>query len=270
MLWIDGHPVAAAEPLDRGLEFGDGLFETMAVVSGRVRLLDRHLQRLARGCERLRLPAPDLPALREQIHVAAATPETGVVKVIVTRGEGGVGYAMPRHAESRVYLVTSPARRAAIRPGVDGAKVVCLPTPIASSSRLAGLKHLNRLEQVLLRDDVAQRKADEGLVADTEGRLISGAMTNVFLVIDGVLVTPALDHCGIEGVMRGAIVDHLAQRGTPVAIRDVGLSECAQASELFLTNALLGVWPVLELDGRPLAIGPWARQLQTEIAQWAD
>jgi 4-amino-4-deoxychorismate lyase len=153
---------------------------------------------------------------------------------------------------------------------VDGAKVVCLPTPIASSSRLAGLKHLNRLEQVLLRDDVAQRNADEGLVTDTQGRVISGAMTNVFLVIDGTVVTPALDHCGIEGVMRCAIVDHLVQRGTPVAIRDVSVAECAQASELFLTNALLGVWPVLELDGRPLAIGPWARQLQTEIAQWAD
>jgi 4-amino-4-deoxychorismate lyase len=270
MLWIDGHPVAAAEPLDRGLEFGDGLFETMAVVSGRVRLLDRHLQRLARGCEQLRLPAPDLQALREQIHVAAATPDTGVVIVVMTRGEGGVGYAIPRHSRPRVYVVTSPARRAAIRPGFDGARVVCLPTPIAASPRLAGLKHLNRLEQVLMREDVTQQGVDEGLVADTEGRLISGAMTNVFLVIDGVLVTPTLDHCGIEGVMRGAIVDHLAQRGTPVVMREVALSECAKASELFLTNALLGVWPVLELDGRPLAIGPWARQLQTEIAQWAD
>ena len=226
MLWIDGHPVAAAEPLDRGLEFGDGLFETMAVVSGRVRLLDRHLHRLSRGCERLRLHTPDLDALREQIQVAAAT--------------------------------------------LDGARIVCLSTPIAASPRLAGLKHLNRLEQVLLRDDVAQQGVDEGLVADTAGRVISGAMTNVFLVIEGVVVTPAVEHCGIEGVMRGAVVDHLARRGTPVVVRDVALAEVAVASELFLTNALLGVWPVIELDGRPLPIGPWARRLQTEIAQWAE
>jgi 4-amino-4-deoxychorismate lyase len=270
MLWIDGRQVADAAPLDRGLEFGDGLFETMAVVNGRVRLLARHLDRLTRGCERLRLAMPDLDALRAQIQMAAATPEAGVIKVIVTRGVGGVGYAMPRHGSPHVYVVASPARRAAIRPGIDGARVVCLPTPISASPRLAGLKHLNRLEQVLLRDDVAQLGVDEGLVTDASGHLISGAMTNVFLVIDDTVVTPALDRCGIDGVMRNAVVDYLRQHGKSVTIRDVALSECGQASELFLTNALMGVWPVIELDGRALPVGPWARQLQTVIASWAD
>ena len=146
--------------------------------------------------------------------------------------------------------------------------MVRLPSPLGQQPRLAGLKHLNRLEQVMLRRDLAALSADEGLVCDGEGRLVCGVMTNVFLVLDGLIVTPALDRCGIAGVMRAALVDHLASQGTPVQVRDVGLDECARASEIFLTNALVGVWPVVAVDGVALSTGPWSQRLAAEVARW--
>jgi 4-amino-4-deoxychorismate lyase len=268
MLWIDGLEAANAAPLDRGLEFGDGLFETMAVLEGRVRLLDRHLQRLVRGCERLKIVTPDLVLLRAEIVRAATMQGSGLLKLILTRGDGGSGYGMVTTTTPRRYLVAQPSRRPPIERGVGGARVARLPTPLSLQPRLAGLKHLNRLEQVLLRADVAALGLDEGLVGDPEGRLISGVMSNVFLVLNGQVVTPALERCGIEGAMRGAIIDSLSAAGVSVSVRDVAMTECTDASEMFLTNALVGVWPILSLEGKPLVVGPWARRLQDDVARW--
>ena len=264
MLWIDGQPSEHAAPLDRGLEFGDGLFETMAVCDGRVRLLERHLQRLQAGCAALQLPMPAVDVLKAQIAHAAATPGTAVLKLLMTRGPGGTGYGSLPDAPARCYLVASGARR----PPSGGARVVRLASPIGQQPRLAGLKHLNRLEQVMLKRDLTALNADEGLVCDSEGRLVCGVMSNVFLSIDGVLVTPALERCGIAGVMRGALLDHLASVGAPVQVRDVALDECARAGEIFLTNALVGIWPVIELDGAARLPGPWSRRLAAQVSLW--
>jgi len=270
MLWIDGIASEPAAPLDRGLEFGDGLFETMAVLNGRVRLLDRHLDRLAAGCARLGIKPPSRDLLRAEIIAAARAPGTAVLKLVLTRGDGGLGYAVDESRLSRRYLVAAPLRRRAPSALERGVRVATLPTPMAIQPRLAGIKHLNRLEQVLFRQDVAALGVDEGLVADPEGRLVCGSMSNVFLLLNGTLTTPALHRCGIDGVMRGALLAVCARLGIAVAVRDVMLSECVGASEGFLTNALIGLWPIGEFDGRALSVGPVTRRLMDEVATWQD
>jgi 4-amino-4-deoxychorismate lyase len=265
MLWIDGTPCESAAPLDRGLEFGDGLFETLAVVEGRPRLLSRHLDRLTRDAARLRLSVPPRERLEAEIRAAASRPGTGVVKVILTRGVGGSGYTADPAQPPRRYVLAAPARRAA---PTAGARTALLPTALSVHGPLVGIKHLNRLEQVLLRQDVVALGLDEGLVGDGLGHVVCGTMTNVFLVAEGVVITPALTRCGIEGVMRGAILDHLIERGTPATVRDVTTAELAAAEEVFLTNALLGVWPVAQVDGRPLAQGRLGSQLRSVVATW--
>jgi 4-amino-4-deoxychorismate lyase len=266
MLWRDGVPLAAEARLDRGVEFGDGLFETIAVVLARPRLLDRHLERLADGCARLGIEMPARDALVTELTAAARLPDTGLLKLIVTRGVGGTGYAAESAIRPRRWLQASPARPRPATYASDGVAVRLLATRLAEQPLLAGLKHLNRLEQVLARRELDDGPAvAEGLMLDVRGRLVCGTMTNVFLVIDNHLVTPSLHRAGVAGVMRAALIAAWRSAGTAVEVRDIAPTELDTASEVFLSNALIGVWPVAALGPRTLAPGRFARQAQAWI-----
>ncbi len=269
MLWLDGVPLDADAGLDRGLEFGDGLFETIAVSGSRPRLLERHLARLAGGCERLGLAGPEPGALAAELTAAALRPGTGLLKLIVTRGAGGTGYGIGPAARARRYLYAGPARARPADWAAEGVAVRLLTTRLAEQPLLAGLKHLNRLEQVLARRELdAGGAAQEGLLCDVHGRLVCGTMSNVFAVIDNRLVTPSLERAGVAGVMRAALIDRWQAAGTAVEVRDLEPPALDGASELFLSNALIGVWPVRRLGARALAPGPFARQAQAWLAEF--
>ena len=266
-LWLDGIAVRGGAPLDRGLEFGDGLFETVAVVDGRPRLLARHLARLALGCARLGIAMPAAELLAAEVGEAARLPGTGLVKLVVTRGAGGTGYGADPGAAARRWLVAAPARHRPAAYARDGVAVRHLATRLAEQPLLAGLKHLNRLEQVLARRELAADvAAQEGLMRDVQGRLVCGTMSNVYAVIDNRLVTPSLERAGVAGVVRAALLDDWRAAGAAVEVRDVEPAELDGASEVFLTNALIGVWPVATLGARTLAPGPWARAAQALVA----
>lgn len=262
--WLNGVAVAEPAALDRGLEFGDGLFETIQVSGGRLKLLDRHLQRLYMGCQRLSIAAPDEALLRLELVEAARVPGTGVVKLVLTRGAGGTGYRPSGAASTHRYIVAQPPRERPAHYAHSGVAVPILNTRLAEQPQLAGLKHLNRLEQVLARLELGDQ-APEGLMLDTSGRVIAGTMSNLFLSIDGEIVTPSLERCGIAGVVRGALIDAWRSEGVRVSVRDVALAELAMAEEAFLTNALIGVWPIQQLGSRRLL--PGARAL--EAAAWS-
>ena len=266
MLWIDGNVVDPAEPLDRGLEFGDGLFETLAVVAARPRLLERHLARLGSGAERLGIVLPAIELMRRELASAAATPGTAVLKLVVTRGRGGRGYSAEPQAPSRRWLAALGAR---VRPGEwqhDGVAVRICSTRLAEQPVLAGLKHLNRLEQVLARREWVEPSIAEGLMLDLHGRLICGTMSNVFAVIDEVLVTPSLTRAGVAGVMRALFIDSFRAAGCAVQERDLEPVELESASEVFLSNALIGAWPVRALAAQRWPVGPWTRRAQEMVA----
>ena len=268
MLWLDGAPVAAPVGLDRGLEFGDGLFETIAVRDNRSRLLARHLARLALGCERLGLAPQDAAQLKAEITRAARIPGVGVLKLIVTRGDGGRGYSSDPLAPCRRWLAALSPRARPARYAIEGVAVRTLATRLAEQPLLAGLKHLNRLEQVLARRELTDPAVAEGLMLDHSGRVVCGTMSNVYAVIDGRVVTPSLERAGVAGVVRAALIDAWREQGTAVEVRDVLPEELARASELFLSNALIGVWPIASLDGRPYAPGPVGRGAGAWVESW--
>ncbi|MEI8298996.1 MAG: aminodeoxychorismate lyase [Pseudomonadota bacterium] len=268
MLWLDGEPLAAGAGLDRALEFGDGLFETIAVRDNRPRLLVRHLARLALGCERLGIAPQDPAVLKAEIARAARIPGVGVLKLIVSRGAGGRGYAADPLAPSRRWLALLTPRPRPARYAVDGVAVCTLTTRLAEQPLLAGIKHLNRLEQVLARRELDAASFAEGLMLDISGRVICGTMSNVYALIEGRVVTPSLARAGVEGVMRAALLDAWRAAGTEVVVRDLWPTELAGASELLLSNALIGVWPVASLDGRPYAPGPVTRTAATWVESW--
>ena len=262
--WINGEPGEALSARDRGLQYGDGVFETMAVIQGRVRLLDAHLARLAAGLSRLAIPPPDRDALEREIARAAALPEVGVLKLIITRGVGARGYRPDAGTATRI-LSAWPARKPALGFGDSGVELRICATRLAEQPVLAGLKTLNRLEQVLARGEWGD-DPPEGLMLDGAGRVICGTMSNLFAVLPRGLVTPALERCGVRGVMRGAVLKAAAAAGVTIFERELTLADLELASELFLTNALIGVWPVRRLAPRDFAIGPMARAAQRWIA----
>ncbi len=268
--WVDGKPVAVLPVDDRGLAYGDGLFETVRVRAGRVALVDGHLQRLVRGAEMLRLPL-DVEALLAETRaflaeqVAAGRPDF-TLKILLTRGSAGRGYQPLPEAVPRRLLLAFPSRVWPAEYSRDGIALHECRTRLGLNPALAGIKHLNRLEQVLARAEWDDPRYAEGLLLDIDGRVIEGTMSNLFLVHDGVLVTPRLHRCGVAGVMRSFLLARALTLGIAVAERDVAREELDGADELFVCNSNVGIWPVRELGSRRYTPGELTRRLQGEVA----
>ncbi|UCJ15904.1 aminodeoxychorismate lyase [Pseudomonas sp. MM211] len=258
--WVDGQPATTLPLVDRGLAYGDGLFETIAVGGGQPVLLERHLTRVTAGCVRLRIDL-DAAQLRRELSAFCAELGQGVAKLIVTRGDGQRGYAPSAGAPRRILQAGAmPAYLP--QHGESGIRLFPCETRLAEQPLLAGLKHLNRLEQVLARAEWQGGEFAEGLMRDVSGRVVEGVFSNLFLVRDGVLSTPELSRCGVAGVMRAELLEQAQDLGIACQTRDIELNELLAADEVFLCNSLYGVWPVRELQDRHWSVGPLTRKLQ--------
>ena len=266
-LTLNGRPlVDGVSPYDRGLHYGDGLFETIVCVNGRARFLSLHLERLSLGCERLRIALGDVEPLRKEIQAAAAAGDA-LIKVIVTRGEAvarGYGWSGTEVASRFVFRYPLPPENVAA--GRDGIRAVVAKLRYGENPQLAGLKHLNRLEQVLARSEVPVEDAAELLVFSSSGHLVSGTMSNVFVVMKGRVLTPKLDLCGVAGVMRRVILREAAGSGIPAGEHVINDVDLAHADEIFVSNARIGLWPVRTLDGREAGVGPITRRIQARLS----
>ena len=251
------------DPTDRGLAYGDGVFETMSLRGGIVLRLDYHLERLAAGCERLELPLLDQTELHHQISRATAGIDRGHLKLILTRGPGPRGYAPPAAPNPTVILMAESNAG----PPASELTLATLTERLGENVKLAGIKHLNRLEQVLGRLELARIGADEGLMLSTSGNVIGGTSRNLFAVFGNRIKTPALDRAGIAGVMRRAVLEQCADLEISAEEADIQPAELHQADELFMTNALVGIQSVIRLDRTAFASQQMADQLRHEFAE---
>jgi 4-amino-4-deoxychorismate lyase len=266
-VWVDGRVAGEVSLLDRGLHYGDGLFETIGCVAGRPRFLALHLKRLESGCARLGIPAPDLGAVAQEITLAAAERGGAILKLIVTRGRAQArGYGVSGAEQGTRMLLRYPPDSAAAGAAHEGVRVRLGDLRLGENPALAGLKHLNRLEQILARFEWSDPGIAEALLFSSSGALISGCMSNVFLVYGGRLSTPRLDRCGVAGVMREVVGRLAVRHGIEFDKLPLDLEGLNAAEEIFLTNALTGIRPVRELQGRALPVGPVTRQLQQALA----
>ncbi len=263
---VNGEPAASVSTHDRGFQYGDGVFETIAVFRGKPLLWDRHMQRLARAAHRLAIVPPSLELLQTETSQLCVGAERAVLKIVLTRGIGGRGYAIHGVGTTTRVLYLSPWPDYPATFARDGVAVTVCETTLAHNRRLAGIKHLNRLEQVLARMEWRTEFA-EGLMQDEDGNVIEGTMTNVFVVTDGMLRTPSLSSCGVEGIMRGIVIDAAKRLGIPHVVTDLTIDDLEAAQELFLTNSLIGVWPIKQLRDREYTNGPITRALQQAICE---
>jgi 4-amino-4-deoxychorismate lyase len=261
--WVDGHLCIQSWPHDRALQYGDGLFETMVVRNGHIRFEALHGERLARGCARLQLHA-DQTAIWQQARQLAQRHGTALLKLLLTRGDATVrGYAPSGTETARVILSVYPAAHTSELP--EQIRAVTLRNCLGENPDLAGIKHCNRLEQVLARASLRGTGAFEGLMASSSGQLISGTMSNVFVELDGVLTTPELDRCGVAGVMRAVILREAARCGVAVRMGNIPLQALDRCTGLALSNVRLGLLPVSQLDGRRLQISAAVGALKSGI-----
>jgi 4-amino-4-deoxychorismate lyase len=263
---IDGEPALGLDVLDRGLHYGDGLFETIACRAGQARFLDLHLQRLTAGCTRLGIRYADFPTLAASIRELAAAQPACIIKLILTRGSATArGYGAQGDERARALLLQYRWPPEDPAPWERGVMVRTAQGRLAENPLLAGLKHLNRLEQVLIRGEWTDPAIQEALVFSSSGWLVSGTMSNVFLVKDSRIMTPAITSAGVSGVMRRVVLREAQREGVASAELALDAAAVAAAEEIFLTNARIGIWPVRTLDGRQLPVGPVTRQLQQRL-----
>jgi len=252
---------------DRGLQYGDGLFETIAVRNQQLEFWQRHMQRLLNGCRRLRIPAPDPELLLAEARRLLAGRTDLVMKIIITRGQGGRGYRAPTESDSK------PSRILAIYDLPDypvdnqanGVVARYCDTRLGTSPALAGIKHLNRLEQVLARSEWQDESIFEGLMLAAHGRVTEGTMSNLFFVKAGILHTPDLSSSGVAGIMREVILEIAHQQKTPVEIAHFSKSDLSAADEIFISNSLIGAWPVRKLEQQLFSVGPVTKNVITAV-----
>lgn len=272
LVLINGIRGTALCALDRGMHYGDGVFETIACVRGMPRFLQWHLERLTLGCERLRIQGPDPGVLAAEVRQIAEELGRAMIKLIVTRGVARArGYAVTGEEIPTRLVIGYPWPQEEDYAAREGVAVRTLEQRLSENPLLAGIKHCNRLEQVLAQAQLraspqAAMHAEEGILFSTSDRLVSGIQSNVFLVQGSSLLTPRIDSCGVAGIMRRVVLWEAGAAGVEVRELALGAADLRDADELFLTNTRIGIRPVRMLDGREIGPGPLTRRLQRILA----
>ncbi len=244
----DGTPTDAVLIEGRGFAYGDGVFETMRAVGGAIPWWPAHRTRLAMGAARLRIPLPAAERMEAELHDWLSRHRDAVIKLILTRGSGGRGYTPALDAPPVWALIAS-----ALPPPLPRGGLVLrwCETRLAQQPLLAGIKHGNRLEQVLARAEWTDPGIDEGLMRDTDGHVVAATAANLFVLREGRWWTPPVDRCGIAGVCRS-----WALRALAVIERRLNVEEVESADALVLCNAVRGILPVARLGDRVWALHP--------------
>jgi 4-amino-4-deoxychorismate lyase len=257
--------------MDRGLHYGDGLFETIACVDRRLQFWQQHIERMAAGAKKLKIAFPGSKLFLADIRNildSQSDRQDCVIKLMLTRGTGERGYRSPEKPLTCRIVICSDWPNTIAQIAEQGARLRICDTRLATNPQLAGIKHLNRLENVLARNEW-QIEFDEGLMTDTEGNIIEATMSNVLAVRNGVLFTPSLDRCGINGIIRQQLIGIAENLGIAVQEKIITQDELVDMDEIMLCNSVIGVWPVTMFAGRQYAIGKTTRLLATQMAERA-
>lgn len=250
---------------DRAVQYGDGVFETIAIRDAGPRFWDLHVERLAHACDKIGLPMPAPNHLLRDLENALArtTVNTGhcVAKLIVSCAGDERGYRRPDGATALSRIGIFPDAPLDDDVYTSGVVVRLCGTVAACQPQLAGIKSLNRLDQVLARSEWSDPGIFDGLMCDDDGHLVCGTRTNLFVVRENHIETPKLDRCGVAGIMRRCIIDLLGRSNVHVAEIAVGAEEFASFDEVFLSNSQIGVVPVRTCGDHTWVVGEATRSV---------
>lgn len=263
---VNGAAIGEIGVHDRGFLYGDGVFRTFQIRQSRPVLWAQHYTKLKQDCTALKLTCPAESLLLSEVLSVSCSMPTGVGKIIITRGSSERGYTLPTHTNVTRVVNVSSAPNYPENYYSQGVRVHLCELKLARQPRLAGIKHLNRLENVLAASEWSDPQIAEGLLADELGHVIEGTRSNLFALINGELLTPSLTYSGVAGVQRDRVLAWATEQSVPHRKADFTLAELRQADEIFLVNSIFGLWPVREFLGYKRDAFPLSHQLQLWLA----
>lgn len=263
---INGTPGDKLDIRDRGLQYGDGVFRTLCIRQGQPLHWPRHYRKLYEDCTALGLQCPASGLLADELQKLAAKQADGVAKIIITRGISERGYAPVLSAPPTRILTISPLPVFPESNRLEGVTLRVCDLRLSHQPRLAGIKHLNRLENVLAAAEWDDPQIAEGLLLDGDGYVVEGTRSNLFLLQGGELLTPELSQCGVAGMQRERVLEWAALHGVACRIKRITLDDVMAADEVFLVNSVIGLWPVRQLQERNWAL----HSVSLQVGEWLD
>lgn len=267
---LNGNPAGDIGLDDRGLAYGDGVFRTLSMRAGVARDWSSHFAKLQHDCAALGLACPESAAWQGDLAMIATHAPDCVVKLLVTRGRANRGYQLPTHqAVTRIALAFAMPQypHENLR---DGVRARICRLRLSRQPRLAGIKHLNRLENVLARAEWDDPEISEGLLFDCDEQLVGGTMSNVFLLYGTNLATPDLAGAGVAGVQRARIIEVAGRLSVDVRIGCLSRDDLASADGILLCNSIFGIWGVRQLEERTFQPHPLVSRLRNELERAGD
>lgn len=260
---------------DRSVQFGDGLFETMLVRDGRVIQLAEHLDRLLVSAQRLCIDIPQTSVFIEDIDKLLGETDSacGVIKLILTRGRSSRGYQYDSQTGSNRLARFSDMHRqhsSILSAELLHGDLCFCDTPVSVNTALAGMKHLNRLDNVLARNEFAADRYIDGLMCDIDGNIVEGSMSNLFAIRGRVLYTPDLGRAGVDGVMRNTVLELAGQAGIEYSLCTLTRPELEQMDCLFISNSLIGMKAVDNLENTHYSDFSLCRQLFDQLLSYLN
>lgn len=264
---INGHSGDKLSVTDRGLAYGDGVFRTMRIRQGLPVCWDLHYKKLLEDCNSLAIACPDAEILLTDIKHLFATDEEAVAKIVITRGESKRGYAVPALMQSTRIVIKTPLPNYPEENFNEGVKLHLCALRLSHQPLLAGIKHLNRLENVLARMEWTDSQIADGLLLDAQEHVIECTMSNIFIRFDENLVTPELTKCGVAGITRQRILEAAPVLGYRTQVTQIPYAKLLQADEVVICNSLYGVWQVRTLNGKRWQHQGLAAQLRNTLQE---
>lgn len=264
---INGESDNGISPLDRGLAYGDGVFRTLMIRHGVPETWSLHYKKLKHDCGVLEIPCPSSELLLADIDRLFTPEEEAVAKIVITRGIGARGYAVPAATiPTRIVLRESYPDYPHINFD-QGVNLHLCSLRLSHQPRLAGVKHLNRLENVLARSEWSDSRLVDGVLLDQDDLVIECTMSNIFARMGNTLVTPMLDKCGVAGVTRQRILDNATYLGYVPEVRALTLAQLMQADEVIICNSLFGAWQVIGFNHHKWPRQDLAARIQTMLQE---
>lgn len=262
---INGQFDANLPVMDRGLAYGDGVYRTFVVRQGTPLLWAMQYQKLLHDAQQLNLNICPAEKLLHEIQLLSADSVQCVIKVIITRGEGGRGYAIPANCMENRILILSEYPQYAEHILEHGAKIFLCELRLSHQPKLAGIKHLNRLENVLARSECKLIEFQDGLLLDQNDNVVECTSGNIFARFGNQLITPKLHDCGVAGVVRDLIIQQSHQWSLETQESMLTLSQLEQADEVFMTNSVIGAMNISQLNNITWHHNTLAKQIRKAL-----
>ena len=263
MFQINGKLTNKISVEDRAVQYGDGVFETIAVKENLLEFWKEHYQRLSKGCKVLKIKCPPEVFLKKEISkfLKKIKKKKFILKIIISRGIGGRGYNPPKKAKSTRILGAYNWPNYPEKNFKKGIKIDICKTKLAMQPHLSEIKHLNRLEQIIARSEWQSKNISESIMLDFNENVIEGTMSNIFGVKKNVFYTPDIKFSGIKGIMRNKILKLLKTKKEKYKVKKITLKELLNFEEIFICNSIFGIWSVTQILKKKFPFGKKTKEL---------